>query len=146
MSKIQDGSTLLSSAKPYLLRAFYAWIADNDCTPYIIVRADYPAVEVPLEHVENGRIVLNIATRAVGDLLLNNNFISFNARFTGLLKEIYVPIDAIIAIYAHENGHGMIFSEAESSQKTFPPGQQNTLGADKVISIKNGKPTLKIVK
>ncbi len=117
----------LSSTKPYLVRAFYDWIVDNDCTPYIIVNANYPDVLVPTEYVENGKIVLNIAMQAVSNLQLTNNFIDFDARFKGVSREIYVPIDAVVAVYAHENGRGMVFPEDEVAQPETPNDDNKSL-------------------
>jgi len=137
----------LPSTKPYLLRAFYQWITDYECTPYIIVNTDHPKVEVPQAHVEKGRMVLNIAARAVNHLQITNEFISFDASFSGVLEELSIPIDAIVAIYAHENGRGMVF--AENDLDPIPPAPNNPdriNSATNLKPIKFDKPTLKIVK
>jgi stringent starvation protein B len=104
----------LSSTKPYLLRAFYEWIVDNQCDPYIIVNTDINDVVVPTDYIHDGRIVLNIAMRAINNLKISNEYISFDARFSGILKEIFVPLEAIMAIYANENGRGMVFANEDA--------------------------------
>lgn len=119
----------MTSSRPYLLRAFYEWIVDNHSTPYIVVNADFPAVSVPQQYVEGGRIVLNIAPLAVNDLSLNNDSISFHARFGGIPSDIYIPIRAIIAVYAKESGRGMIFKDNEEDGDGIAPPQPPTGGA-----------------
>lgn len=106
------------STRPYLIRAFYEWIADNNCTPHIVVNAEIEHVEVPPDFVEGGQIVLNIAMPAVHNLSLNNDAVSFQARFGGVPHNVYVPIKAVMAIYARENGRGMVFSDDD---ETPPP-------------------------
>jgi stringent starvation protein B len=101
----------LTSTKPYLLRAFYEWIVDNGCTPYIIINADYDDVEVPTQYVDDGRIVLNISSSAVRELDINNESVEFDARFGGVAMTVYAPIESVMAIYAHENGRGMVFND-----------------------------------
>ena len=95
--------------RPYLLRAFFDWIVDNDCTPHIIVDAHHPMVAVPQEFVKDGQIVLNIAPRAVTNLSLDGDDVQFSARFNGMPVDIYVPIAGVLGIYAQENGQGMVF-------------------------------------
>ena len=98
----------VASTKPYLIRALYEWCTDNGYTPHIAVKVQ-GAVRVPMEFVRNGDIVLNIAFSATGSLKMDNEAVSFKARFGGVSRDIYVPIDAIAAIYASENGQGMAF-------------------------------------
>ncbi len=102
-----------SSNKPYLIRALYEWILDNQGTPHLIVNADFPGVQVPREHVQNGEIVLNISPGAVQGLSLENDEISFNARFSGVARVIRLPIASILAIIARENAQGMAFPVEE---------------------------------
>ena len=97
-----------TSTRPYLLRALYEWCTDNALTPYIAVLAD-DTVQVPREYVQNGEIVLNISFDATSGLKLGNEFVEFKARFGGVPREIIVPMDRVIAIYARENGQGMAF-------------------------------------
>lgn len=95
--------------RPYLLKAYYDWLVDNDFTPYLVVDAMYYGVDVPEEYVKDGQIVLNLSSGATGNLQLTNDFIQFNARFKGVIREIYVPMGAVLAIYARENGDGVMF-------------------------------------
>ncbi|WP_106478387.1 ClpXP protease specificity-enhancing factor [Phytohalomonas tamaricis] len=97
------------SSRPYLTRALYQWLLDNDNTPYIVVDAEQPGVIVPTQFIQNGQIVLNIAPGAVRDLYMENDMIAFNARFSGQPMQVEVPINALIAIYSRENGVGMVF-------------------------------------
>lgn len=110
----------MNSTRPYLIRAFYEWIVDSNCTPHIVVDAEERDVMVPKEFVEGGQIVLNIAMPAVQDLDLSNDSVSFKARFSGVPHDVYVPVHAVMAIYARENGRGMVFSEDD---ETPPPGE-----------------------
>jgi len=96
------------STKPYLIRALHEWCTDNGYTPHIAVTVDERVV-VPREHVKNGEIVLNVGRLATHKLQLGNEFIEFQARFSGVARQISVPIDAVTAIYARETGHGMAF-------------------------------------
>ncbi len=97
-----------SSTRPYLLRALHDWCTDNGFTPYIAVHVD-ATVQVPVEYVKNNEIVLNIGFEATANLELGNDFIRFKARFGGTAREIAVPVDHVVAIYARENGQGMAF-------------------------------------
>lgn len=99
----------MTPRRPYILRAFYDWLVDNDLTPHLVVDATQPGVQVPMEFVSDGQIVLNIAPRAVGNLELGNEAISFNARFSGRPHSVIVPLYAALAIYARENGAGTMF-------------------------------------
>lgn len=100
-----------SSTRPYLIRALYEWCSDNGLTPYVAVLVD-ESVQVPREYVKNGEIVLNISFDATSSLKLGNDFIEFKARFAGTPREIVVPVNRVIAIYARENGQGMAFPVA----------------------------------
>jgi len=97
-----------TSTRPYLIRALYDWCTDNGFTPYVAVLVD-DTVQVPREYVKNGEIVLNISFDATSSLKLGNDFIEFKARFAGTAREIMVPVNRVIAIYARENGQGMAF-------------------------------------
>lgn len=99
----------MTSNRPYLLRAMYDWISDNGLTPYILVDAAAPGVQVPSAAVKDGRVVLNVAARAVTQLELGKEQVRFLARFSGISQVVQVPIPALLAIYAHENGQGMMF-------------------------------------
>lgn len=106
----------MSPNRPYLLRAFYDWIIDNKCTPYLVVDATYPAVKVPQQFVQNGQIVLNVLPSAVGNLQLGNDFVTFNARFGGQPFALSIPTKAVLAIYARENGAGTVFTLEEDDE------------------------------
>ena len=99
----------MTPRRPYLVRAFYDWLVDNDLTPHLVVDATLPGAQVPMEFVSDGQIVLNIAPRAVGNLELGNEAVSFNARFSGRPHAVIVPMYAVVAIYARENGAGTTF-------------------------------------
>ena len=112
---------VMSSNRPYLLRAMYEWIADNGMTPYILVDAAAPDVKVPKSPIKDGRIVLNIAARAVAQLELGKDRVTFMARFSGVSQVVDVPMGAVLAIYAQENGQGMMFpAEGQSPPPTTP--------------------------
>jgi stringent starvation protein B len=102
----------VSSTKPYLLRALYEWCSDNGFTPYLAVHVD-GSVRVPREHVKNGEIVLNVSFGATSGLKIDNDVISFKARFGGVARDIMVPVSHVTAIYARENGQGMAFPPPE---------------------------------
>lgn len=155
------------SSRPYLARALYQWLLDNDQTPYIVVDAERSGVVVPEQFVQNGQIVLNIAPTAVRDLFLENDAITFSARFGGKPMQVIVPIEALVALYARENGVGMVFghepvmpgyaeslheaeteteerltlSSVESEEGTDEPGEQEE-GAGKT----KGRPSLRVIK
>jgi len=99
----------LTARRPYLLRALYDWLLDNQLTPHLVVDINLPGVQVPLEYARDGQIVLNIAPRAVGNLDLSNDEVRFNARFGGVPRQVSVPMAAVMAIYARENGAGTMF-------------------------------------
>jgi len=101
----------MTSHRPYLLRALAEWIADNDMTPHLLVDATQAGVQVPASAVKEGRVVLNIATRAVAHLVIDNLTVSFSARFGGVSYPVSVPISAVLAIYARETGQGMALPE-----------------------------------
>lgn len=107
----------LKPRRPYILRAFYDWLVDNELTPHLVVDATLPYVDVPTEYVKDGQIVLNIAPTAVGDLDLGNEDVFFNARFGGRPVSITVPLYAITAIYARENGAGTMFDSESAYQE-----------------------------
>ncbi|MHB0774351.1 ClpXP protease specificity-enhancing factor [Halomonas sp. WWR20] len=97
------------SSRPYLARALYEWLLDNDHTPYIVVDAEREGVQVPRRFVQNGQIVLNVAPSAVRDFAIENSAVMFGARFGGQPMQVVVPMEALIALYARENGVGMVF-------------------------------------
>lgn len=103
----------MSPNRPYLLRAFYEWLNDNDMTPHLVVNADIPGVQVPNEHVKDGQIVLNIAPGAIGNIEMSNERVMFSARFGGKPFQLNIPMAAVVAIYARENGAGTMFEEED---------------------------------
>ena len=107
-------TTPMTSNRPYLLRALYEWINDNNLTPYVLADANAPGVQVPKSAIKDGKVVLNIAMRAVASLDMSNHGISFMARFSGMSQSIFIPIDSVIAIYAQETGQGMMLPPDES--------------------------------
>lgn len=113
---------IMTSNRPYLLRAMYEWIADNGMTPYILVDAAAPGVNVPKSAIKDGRVVLNIAARAVAQLELGKDRVRFMARFSGVSQAVEAPMSAILAIYAQENGQGMMFP----TETTPPPPVDTT--------------------
>lgn len=119
----------MHSSRPYLIRALYQWLLDNDCTPYVVVDAERPGVVVPEQFVQNGQIVLNIGPGAVRELFMENDMVAFNARFGGQPMTVELPIDAIIAIYARENGVGMVFGQEPvmpTSEDNAEPGNEES--------------------
>ena len=133
--------------RPYLLRAFYDWIVDSECTPHIIVNATMPSVEVPQQFVEDGKIVLNIAPSSVIQFSMDKEAIAFNARFSGQPMQVYVPLYAIEGIYARENGSGTIFPEEPAYQDLDKEATESTADNDSGSKPKRDKrPTLTIVK
>lgn len=128
----------MTSSRPYIMRALYEWIVDNDCTPYVLVDATHADVIVPQQFVKDGQIVLNISPSAVMDLNISNEAVAFNGRFGGVATDVYVPVHAVVGIYARENGQGMVFEpeEAPDPPDDTPPEPDKS----------EGRPSLKIVK
>lgn len=114
--------------RPYLLRAYYDWLLDNSYTPYLVVDATYYGVDVPQEYVKDGQIVLNLAPGAVGNLALGNETVEFSARFQGIPRNLYIPMGAVIAIYAREDGDGVMFE---------PESIYNELDKSQAIPVKS---------
>jgi len=106
----------MTSNRPYLIRALYEWIADNDLTPHLLVDATQAGVVVPRDYVADGRIVLNVAAGAVHGLVLGNDAVNFSARFGGKPFPVELPMGAVLGIYARENGHGMLFADEADAQ------------------------------
>ncbi|MFT2092043.1 ClpXP protease specificity-enhancing factor [Paraglaciecola sp. 2405UD69-4] len=133
----------MTANQPYLLRAFYEWIVDNNLTPYIVVDAHYPGTQVPQEFVQDGQIVLNVSPASTGKLHLGLEEVSFEARFGGVPRSLSIPCPAVLAIYAKENGAGTVFTvedsldtkDIEKPEEPAPKPQP-----------KKGKPTLTVVK
>jgi len=138
-------SDKMTPSRPYLMKALNEWILDNNCTPYVLVEAGLPGVQVPEDYVSNGQIVLNISPGAVKDLQIDQDGMSFNARFGGVPMSVKVPVVAILAIYAKENGQGMVFgSEAGAPDPDDPAPTDDRDSASRGHS--SGRPSLKVVK
>lgn len=154
----------MTSTKPYLIRAIYDWILDNQMTPHLVVDVSYPDVMVPQDYVEEGRLVLNLSPGAVRDLVLGNERIELNARFGGVARVVAFPVEAVLGIFTRENGQGMVFPEAihpaheerapapDAGPNPQPPPRKPTTRpsgpkppADKGAA-KGRRPTLKVVK
>jgi stringent starvation protein B len=127
----------MTSNRPYLIRAIYDWVVDNELTPYLLVDAERDAVQVPRRYVEEGRIVLNVSPTAVRDLVLGNELIAFEARFGGNAFAISLPPDAVLGVYARENSKGMLFADEGDSPPEPPKPDAPSPG---------GRPSLKVVK
>ncbi|TKI06920.1 ClpXP protease specificity-enhancing factor [Martelella alba] len=130
----------LTPRRPYLLRAFYEWLLDNDLTPHLVVDVTVDGVSVPMEYARDGQIVLNIAPRAVASLEMTNSHVSFNARFGGIPRQVSVPVAAVLAIYARENGAGTMFEpevgyEQYSAEEDAPAAES---GSETTMSIIDG--------
>ena len=126
----------MNSSKPYLVRALYEWVLDNETTPYILVDAGNDRVLIPPGIANDGKVVLNLAPQAIQNLEMTNEHISFSARFNGVSEDIYCPMAALLAIYARENGEGMM----------FPLEEAEVGGEDETDVTKPSGPTLKVIK
>ena len=162
---IERPSPAMSSNRPYLLRAVADWISDNGLTPYLLVDAAVAGVRVPPHTVREGRVVLNIATRAVSQLELGNDAVRFMARFSGVSHNVVVPIEAVLAVYAQENGQGMMFEPspgqpaddanspvaanagaAPAAADAQMPGEDANVAEDGEPPRPKGPPRLRVVK
>ncbi len=126
----------MTPIKPYLIRSIYEWIVDNQLTPHLLVDAENTNSILPEDFIEDGKIVLNIRPEAIQGLTLGNEEIQFNARFSGIPMHIVTPTAAVLAIYAQENGKGMVFDPEEHEDDTPPPSSKQ----------KSVKPQLRVVK
>lgn len=135
----------MNSSRPYLLRALYEWIVDNQCTPHLLVNSDYPQVRVPPGFASDGQIVLNVSPSAVRYLEMDNQAVSFEGRFGGVAHRLYVPCAAVLAIYARENGQGMVFElEAPEAEAVLAEEEGGTPQDEPPKP--GGRPSLKVVK
>lgn len=128
----------MTPSRPYLIRALYEWIIDNGQTPYILVNAENEQVVVPQQFVEGGKIVLNITPSAVQNLELGNQFVELDARFSGTPMHVIVPVQSVLAIYARENGKGMVFTDEDGGDEPPPD--------DGASEEKAKRPQLRLVK
>ncbi len=125
----------MTSLKPYLIRSIYDWIIDNQLTPHLLVDAENTDAILPQDYIEDGKIILNLRPEAIQGLTLDNEEIQFNARFSGTAMQIFVPTVAVLAIYAKENGKGMMFDPEEYDNEAPPPATK-----------KPEKPHLRVIK
>jgi len=136
--------------RPYLIRAMHQWMVDNGETPHLLVDAEQGHVDVPMDYVQNGKIILNISPTAVEALSLDNEYIAFNARFGGQPQQIFVPTESVLAIYSRESGQGMLFNEDDDGPA--PPsddeGSSGDSGSGKPTAKKKGPkgPNLRVIK
>ncbi len=133
--------TKMTSSRPYLIRSIYDWILDNHLTPYLLVNAEHPAVEIPLEYVTDGRVILNISPESCRGLHLDNDRIVLTTRFSGRTVQLSLSPGAVLAIYAKENGRGMEFTEEEGDD--MPPSGGDDSGSQ---GGRGRKPALRLVK
>ena len=152
--------------RPYLVKAYFDWIVDNDMTPYLVVNAEFPHVDVPHQFVQDGQITLNISPSATGSLALGDEAVEFSARFSGKIQHLYVPMGAIIALFAKETGAGTGFPEEEAyavaeeaMEEVFESTNEPVGFSPQVVDsgdsdddpeepppAKKGKPSLKVIK
>ena len=128
----------LSPRRPYLLRAFYEGLLDNQLTPHLVVDVTLPGVQVPMDYARDGQIVLNIAPRAVGNLELANDEVRFNARFGGVPRQVSVPLAAVLAIYARENGAGTMFEPEAAYDEDVASLNDDSAEGEPVMSVIDG--------
>ena len=132
-------TTEMTSNRPYLIRALYSWISDNDMTPHVLVDAAMAGVDVPHQAIQKGKVILNIDHAAVRELEIGNDWLTFSARFSGKHYSVSVPIEAVMAIYSKENGQGMMFAVDDDSAPPTDPDD----GSDPKPAR---RPHLKVVK
>ena len=132
----------MTSTRPYLLRAFHEWIVDNNMTPYVVIDAEYPQVQVPRQYIEDGKIILNVSPYATEGLLMSNERLEFNASFAGQVYTIDAPMGSVLAVYAKENGRGMVFQEDDEPPLPPPAGDNDTDSS----GSGSKRPNLRVVK
>lgn len=135
----------MTSSQPYLLRALNEWIVDNGATPQILVDSAHPDLNIPDAVRAGDKVVLNISPSAVRDLEIDNEYVSFVARFSGVSYAVLVPVEAVQAIYARESGQGMMFPELEGDGTDESSDSERESGKDG-SGPKRGKPNLKVIK
>lgn len=132
--------TAITANRPYLLRAYYEWLMDNHLTPHVVVDAFVKGTQVPQQFVKDGQIVLNITEGAVANLHMGNDVVEFNARFGGVPQQVVLPMAAIVAIYARENGAGTVF-DMEDAYMIEDEHDQLSSVAPALSSVKASKVT-----
>jgi stringent starvation protein B len=134
----------MTSKRPYLLRAVYEWIVDNDMTPHLWVNADHPSAVVPGEFVEEGRIILNISPMAVQGLSIGNDMIRFSARFSGRAMQVEMAPQAVIGLLSKETADGMLFAEDDPAEAATEDGDETATPEEE--TKKPPRPSLRVVK
>lgn len=135
----------LTPTRPYLARAIYEWICDNNLVPYLLVDATQKFAQVPTQHIKDGQIVLNIAPHAVHQFQITNEAILFSARFGGVSQELYVPMSAVLGIYSRENGQGLFFDPKEY-EDTVNKQPEDTSSETKITETEpKKKPSLRVL-
>jgi len=132
------------SSRPYLLKAVYEWIVDSGLTPHLLVDADHPDLDVPESSIQEGRVVLNVSPSAVRDLLVEADLVTFVARFGGVSRAVSVPIAAVEAVYARENGRGMMFPTDEDDDSAATESDRSSNSEHR--ADRRSKPNLKVIK
>jgi len=141
----------MTSSRPYIIRALYEWILDNDCTPHILVNTEHEGVQVPPGFARNGQITLNLSPSAVRHLHMDNEALSFEGRFAGVAYRLYLPVSSVLAIYAREDGQGMAFNQepalpAGGGDDPKPPTTPKPTPPGGKPPRPGGKPSLRVVK
>jgi len=138
--------------RPYLIRAIYQWLLDNDTTPQLLVATDRKGVVAPPQYIKDGQILFNVSPSAVRGLELGNDLVTFNARFGGVAMNVRVPVEAVLAIYARENGQGMLFPQdeepalEEAGELQEGVGESEQPSDDEPPKPPRGRPNLRVVK
>jgi len=138
--------------RPYLLRAMHEWMTDNNLTPHIVIDVSAADGELPMEHVKDGRLVLNVSYSATEDLFISNERVSFNARFNGVPRHLDIPLLAVVGVYARETGQGMIFSSEQTpgggDEPAAAPAPEESKTSDGQVErgTSGSRPQLKIIK
>jgi stringent starvation protein B len=139
----------MTSNRPYLIRAIYDWIIDNGMTPHLMVDAEHPSAVVPMEFAEDGRIVLNVAPQAVHGFHIGNDLIRFSARFGGQPFAVELAPQAVLGLFARENGQGMLFPEEEAVEEAMDDARSDADGSDSGAGgdhKKPSRPNLRVIK
>ena len=142
---MSDQELNLTPTRPYLARAIYEWICDNNLTPHLLVDATQPNTLVPEQFIQDGQIVLNIAPHAVHKLNMSNDAITFSARFGGVSRDIYVPLNAVMGIYARENSQGLFFDPNEYQDIQIPEDTLESTTLSEEAEQPKKKPGLRLL-
>ncbi len=137
----------MTPSRPYLMRAFYEWLLDNEMTPLLLVDANAKLVQIPQQYARDGQIVLNIAPQAVVALTMDNEAVSFNARFGGVPHQLYIPMAAVLGIHSRENGAGTFFPPEPAYEAWLEADEVTNAESDKNPDVRpDGRPVLRVIK